>query len=173
MNIREIPVEKINPAAYNPRIDLQPGDPEYETLKNSIKKFGYIDPLIWNERTGNLVGGHQRFKILMEEKPKTLLVSVVNMEEAEEKALNLALNKISGDWDDYKLEQILEDLQHDNFDLSLTGFSESEIDEILGELAEHEGNGGKINDSQELDLVDYGDDHFQHTCPKCGFSFNE
>ncbi|MCA1184709.1 hypothetical protein CHCC20441_4634 [Bacillus licheniformis] len=109
----------------------------------------------------------------MEENPKTLLVSVVNFDEAEEKALNLALNKISGDWDDYKLEQVLEDLQHNNFDLSLTGFSESEIDEILGELAEHEGNEGKINDSQELDLDDYEDDHFQHTCPKCGFSFNE
>lgn len=56
----------------------------------------------------------------MEENPKTLLVSVVNFDEAEEKALNLALNKISGDWDDYKLEQVLEDLQHNNFDLSLT-----------------------------------------------------
>ncbi|MEC0553801.1 transcriptional regulator [Bacillus haynesii] len=163
MNIREILVEKINPAAYNPRIDLQPGDPEYEAFKQSMTRFGAVEPLVWNERTGNLVGGHQRFKILMEEKPKTLLVSV----------LNLALNKISGDWDDYKLEQVLEDLQHNNFDLSLTGFSESEIDEILGDLVEHEGNGGKINDSQELDLDDYEDDHFQHTCPKCGFSFNE
>ncbi|MCY9286775.1 ParB N-terminal domain-containing protein, partial [Bacillus licheniformis] len=125
MNIREIPVEKINPAAYNPRIDLQPGDPEYEALKQSMTRFGAVEPLVWNERTGNLVGGHQRFKILIEENPKTLLVSVVNLDEAEEKALNLALNKISGDWDDYKLEQVLEDLQHNNFDLSLTGFSES------------------------------------------------
>ncbi|MEC0714490.1 ParB N-terminal domain-containing protein, partial [Bacillus haynesii] len=122
MNIREIPVEKINPAAYNPRIDLQPVDPEYEALKQSMTRFGAVEPLVWNERTGNLVGGHQRFKILIEENPKTLLVSVVNLDEAEEKALNLALNKISGDWDDYKLEQVLEDLQHNDFDLSLTGF---------------------------------------------------
>ncbi|MFC1285888.1 hypothetical protein ABE057_06230 [Bacillus paralicheniformis] len=70
-----------------------------------MKRFGAVEPLVWNERTGNLVGGHQRFKILVEEKTKSLLVSVVNLDEAEEKALNLALNKISGDWDDYKLEQ--------------------------------------------------------------------
>ncbi|HEM2239590.1 TPA: ParB N-terminal domain-containing protein, partial [Listeria monocytogenes] len=63
MNIQEIEVSKINPAAYNPRIDLMPGDLEYEKLKKSIEEFGYIDPLIWNERTGNLVGGHQRYKI--------------------------------------------------------------------------------------------------------------
>ncbi|HEM2236593.1 TPA: ParB N-terminal domain-containing protein, partial [Listeria monocytogenes] len=65
MNIQEIEVSKINPAAYNPRIDLMPGDLEYEKLKKSIEEFGYIDPLIWNERTGNLVGGHQRYKILL------------------------------------------------------------------------------------------------------------
>ncbi|MEC1552061.1 ParB N-terminal domain-containing protein [Bacillus haynesii] len=98
MNIREIPVEKINPAAYNPRIDLQTGDLEYEALKNSIKKFGYIDPLIWNERTGNLVGGHQRFKVLMEN-PEKIIVSVVSLNGDEEKVLNIALNKIEGDWD--------------------------------------------------------------------------
>lgn len=59
MNIQEVEVNKINPAAYNPRIDLQPGNNEYEKLKKSIEEFGYIDPLIWNEQTGNLVGGHQ------------------------------------------------------------------------------------------------------------------
>ncbi|EAG8971673.1 TPA: ParB N-terminal domain-containing protein, partial [Listeria monocytogenes] len=74
MNIQEIEVSKINPAAYNPRIDLMPGDLEYEKLKKSIEEFGYIDPLIWNERTGNLVGGHQRYKILLEGKPENLTV---------------------------------------------------------------------------------------------------
>lgn len=69
MIIKEIEVSKINPAAYNPRMDLQPNDPEYQKLKKSIEEFGYIDPLIWNERTGNLVGGHQRYKILLEGNP--------------------------------------------------------------------------------------------------------
>ncbi|HEM1641312.1 TPA: ParB N-terminal domain-containing protein, partial [Listeria monocytogenes] len=87
MNIQEIEVSKINPAAYNPRIDLMPGDLEYEKLKKSIEEFGYIDPLIWNERTGNLVGGHQRYKILLEGKPENLTVSVVNLDINQEKAL--------------------------------------------------------------------------------------
>ncbi|EAG4420757.1 chromosome partitioning protein ParB, partial [Listeria monocytogenes] len=96
MNIHEIEVSKINPAAYNPRIDLQPNDPEYQKLKKSIEEFGYIDPLIWNKKTGNLVGGHQRFKILLEGNPERLTVSVVNLDIDQEKALNIALNKIEG-----------------------------------------------------------------------------
>jgi len=64
MNIKTIPVHKINPSLYNPRIDLQRGDPEYDALKNSMKKFGYVDPLVWNERTGHLVGGHQRLSFV-------------------------------------------------------------------------------------------------------------
>ena len=131
MIIKKIPIEKINPAPYNPRIDLQPGDPEYEALKQSMTRFGAVEPLVWNERTGNLVGGHQRFKILREEKPKTLLVSVVNLDEAEEKALNLALNKISGDWDEEKLQLLLAELSNTFDDTTLTGFSDEELEELL------------------------------------------
>ena len=131
MIIKKIPIEKINPAPYNPRIDLQTGDPEYEALKQSMTRFGAVEPLVWNERTGNLVGGHQRFKILMEEKPKTLLVSVVNLDEGEEKALNLALNKISGDWDEEKLQLLLAELNNTFDDITLTGFSDAELEELL------------------------------------------
>jgi len=67
MEIIKIPVERINPAPYNPREELKPCDQEYEKLARSIKEFGYIDPLIWNEQTGNLVGGHQRFNVLLAE----------------------------------------------------------------------------------------------------------
>ncbi|WP_234405533.1 ParB N-terminal domain-containing protein [Paenibacillus sp. IHBB 10380] len=67
IDIRTITIDKINAATYNPRVDLQPGDPEYEKLKRSIEQFGYIDPIIWNERTGNMVGGHQRYKIMVNE----------------------------------------------------------------------------------------------------------
>lgn len=56
MEIRIVPIDQINAAVYNPRVDLQPGDIEYDKLKNSIKQFGYIDPIIWNERTGNYGG---------------------------------------------------------------------------------------------------------------------
>ncbi|CAM5794058.1 hypothetical protein BBOR36S_03379 [Brevibacillus borstelensis] len=61
----------INLNPYNPRIELQPGDLEYEKLKYSIEEFGYVEPIVWNERTGNLVGGHQQFKILVHEQGAT------------------------------------------------------------------------------------------------------
>jgi len=65
MVIEKIPIEKLIPADYNPRKDLKPGDAEYEKLKRSIKEFGYVEPIIWNKTTGNVVGGHQRLKVLL------------------------------------------------------------------------------------------------------------
>ena len=59
MHIQKIPFSKVNPAPYNPRIDLQPEDPEYKKLEKSIEEFGLVQLLVWNKRTGNLVGGHQ------------------------------------------------------------------------------------------------------------------
>ncbi|MED2745151.1 ParB N-terminal domain-containing protein, partial [Brevibacillus porteri] len=117
MDIRKIPVSKINPALYNPRVDLQPGDPEYEKLKGSIEEFGCVETLVWNERTGNLVGGHQRFKILVNELGSTeVTVSVVDLDDISEKALNIALNKISGAWDEEMLAQVLAELQDSELD---------------------------------------------------------
>ncbi len=75
MLIQKVPVSEVNPAPYNPRIDLQPGHPDYEKLKKSIIEFGYVEPLVWNKRTGTLVGGHQRFKILKEQGLKEVDVS--------------------------------------------------------------------------------------------------
>jgi ParB-like chromosome segregation protein Spo0J len=57
VHIESIPIESINPAAYNPRVDLQPGDPDYARLQRSMDEFGFVEPLVWNRRTGNLVGG--------------------------------------------------------------------------------------------------------------------
>ena len=66
MNIQKIRAELLNPATYNPRKDLKPGDKEYEKLKRSIEEFGYVEPVIWNQKTGNVVGGHQRLKVLLD-----------------------------------------------------------------------------------------------------------
>ncbi|AJS59218.1 site-specific DNA-methyltransferase [Paenibacillus sp. IHBB 10380] len=135
MDIRNIPIDKINAATYNPRVDLRPGDPEYEKLKRSIEQFGYIDPIIWNERTGNMVGGHQRYKIMVNELGHTELdVSVVNLDDQQEKLLNIALNKVSGRWDDEALARLLDDLQVSGADISLSGFEFEEIEELISSL---------------------------------------
>lgn len=137
MKIEKIKIDKINPAAYNPRKDLKPGDPDYEKLKKSINTFGYVEPLVWNSRTGNLVGGHQRFKILLEQGLKEVDVSIVDLDLEKEKTLNLALNKISGDWDDEKLGLLLKELtQNPDFDSLLSGFDLPEISQIFDRLEE-------------------------------------
>ena len=150
MDIQKIEVSKINPAAYNPRVDLKPNDSEYEKLKQSINTFGYVEPLVWNKQTGNLVGGHQRLKILIEQGATEVEVSVVDLPIDKEKALNLALNKIRGDWDDDKLAVLLEELnQNPNLDMNLTGFEAPEISEILDRAEEAKEDGfdleGELN----------------------------
>ena len=119
------------PADYNPRKDLKPGDEEYEKLKRSIEQFGYVEPVIWNKTTGRVVGGHQRLKVLMDMGLSEVDCVVVEMDEDKEKALNIALNKISGDWDKDKLALLIADLQGADFDVSLTGFEPAEIDDLF------------------------------------------
>jgi hypothetical protein len=92
MNIQKISVEKLNPAAYNPRKDLKPGDKEYEKLKRSIEEFGYVEPVIWNQKTGNVVGGHQRLKVLLDLGQTEIDCVVVDLDLQREKALNVKVN---------------------------------------------------------------------------------
>ncbi len=138
LDIQKIAVEKLNPSKYNPRKDLKPGDPEYEKLKKSIETFGYVEPVIWNKRTGSIVGGHQRFKILKERGEKDIECVVVDMDESEEKALNIALNKVSGDWDLPKLADLIGELDNGMFDVSLTGFDAAEIEDLFSKVHDKE-----------------------------------
>ncbi len=132
MNIQMVPISKINPAEYNSRVDLQPDDPRYQRIKKSMTNFGYIDPIIWNSRTGNLVGGHQRLKILKAQGLLEVEVSVVDLPLEKEKQLNIGLNKIQGDWDEEKLANLFKDLEAvPDIDITLTGFDLPEIDEIM------------------------------------------
>lgn len=131
MRIERMPLSRIVPADYNPRKDLQPGDPEFEKLRRSISEFGLVEPLVFNERTGRLVGGHQRLKVLHVSGVTEVEVSVVDLDEDQERALNLALNKVQGDWDPEKLTALLAELDKHGFDLTITGFDELEIEELL------------------------------------------
>ena len=119
------------PAEYNPRKDLKRGDPEYEKLKRSIEQFGYVEPVIWNKTTGRVVGGHQRLKVLLDMGITEVDCVVVEMDQEKEKALNIALNKISGEWDKGKLALLIADLQGADFDISLTGFDSVELEDLF------------------------------------------
>ena len=121
------------PADYNPRKDLKPGDAEYEKLKRSIEQFGYVEPVIWNKTTGRVVGGHQRLKVLIDMGMTEVDCVVVELSEEKEKALNVALNKISGEWDNDKLALLIADLQGTDFDVSLTGFEPAELESLFRE----------------------------------------
>ncbi|MCW4374573.1 site-specific DNA-methyltransferase [Listeria monocytogenes] len=131
MIIEKVNLEQLIPADYNPRKDLQPGDSEYEKIKRSLEEFGYVDPVIWNKTTGRVVGGHQRLKVLASMGRTEVECVVVELNEEKEKALNVALNKISGDWDKEKLVVLMTDLDAADFDVSLTGFDAAEIDDLF------------------------------------------
>jgi len=174
MNIQTISIDRINAATYNPRVDLQPGDLEYEKLKRSIEEFGYVEPIVWNERTGNMVGGHQRYKIMVDELGHTELdVSVVDIDDQQERLLNLALNKVSGRWDEEALARLLDELQTAGAKLDLSGFEQHEIDVLLAEFTEPATDQLGDFDNRELDTSEYDESQFDCKCPRCGFVFNQ
>ncbi|GMC13186.1 adenine methyltransferase [Enterococcus faecalis] len=130
MQIEKMKLSDLKAADYNPRVDLKPGMQEYEKLKQSILEFGFVDPPIYNIQTGNLVGGHQRVAVAKELGLfNEIEVSVVDLSLDKEKALNVALNKISGRWDEEKLSILLNEL--DDEAVNLTGFDTEEVDGLL------------------------------------------
>lgn len=154
MEIQKISAEKLNPAKYNPRKDLKPGDPEYEKLKRSIETFGYVEPVIWNKKTGNIVGGHQRFKVLKQEGAKEIECVVVDISSDEEKALNVALNKVSGEWDMPKLADILDELDKSMFDISLTGFDAAEIEDLFSKVHDKDVSDDNFDADKALEEIE-------------------
>ena len=118
-------LDDLYPAAYNPRQALAPGDAEFEKLLSSIKTFGNVEPILWNRRTGNIIGGHQRYEVLKHIGETETDVVVVDLPLEEEKLLNVALNKIKGEWDYDKLSSML--AQFDPVEAKMSGFSPQEI----------------------------------------------
>ena len=120
------------PAPYNPRVDIKKDSTFYQKLYASLVNFGYVEPIIWNKKTGFVVGGNQRLSVLMDiDEIQELDVVEVNLTLEKEKALNLALNKINGEWDYDLLAEVLSDLQKEDDLIDFTGFDEKEINEII------------------------------------------
>lgn len=146
MEIRRIPITRLKPADHNPRKDLKPGDPIYEKIKRSIREFGLCDPLIWNQRTGNLVGGHQRLKILKEMGFEEVEVSVVDLPLEREKLLCVGLNRISGEFDGSKLAEMVDELcKLPAIDITVSGFDLPEIGQILDRYTSDDDDDPNLN----------------------------
>lgn len=158
MRTKTLPIASINRAAYNPRVTLTPGMAEYERIKASIETFGLVEPLVWNERTGNLVGGHQRLTVLEAMGETKVPVSVVDLDDEQERVLNIALNKITGIWDEGALTAMLAPMRADL--VTLTGFDVTELKAMLPPTPPD-------------DFTEYDETvTTAHTCPKCGYAWS-
>lgn len=163
LDIRTLPVASLRPADYNPRTIT----PEAAAgLAASIDRWGCVEPIIWNQRSGNVVGGHQRLDVLIARGDVETDVVVVDLDAAEEKALNIALNNqaIAGEWDWGKLAPLLPEIAMEipDLDVSLLGF------EALGDLG-----GFNVPDFQPVSADSQGrlDQKSPTTCPECGHVF--
>ena len=178
MKVEKIKITDLIPSDYNPRIM-----PENEAtkLRNSLETFGLVDPIVINLKNNHIIGGHQRFEVLIDQHLEdNKIFDELNMirlgdigwvftdtdlkveSEDHEKALNLSLNKISGEWDSEKLFVILEELEVNNFDIELTGFDgfdeEIEIKGLLDKMEFEDGNSSTKADNQpSFDVEDIDD----------------
>ena len=160
MNISTVKFADIVEDSYNPRKDLRPGDPAYEKLRKSIEGHGYIEPLVWNKRTGHIVGGHQRLKVLKELGETEADMSVIDVDEREEKMLNLRLNRIKGRWDYDKLEELVNGFTLD--DALLAGFGSDEYALMLARADEFEMDDFEYEDEpEEAEEEEYAAEDFE------------
>jgi len=151
MQTKKMLLRDISPAAYNPRKRLEPGDKEYEALKSSIERWGLVDPLVVNARTGNLVSGHQRYNIIADLGKTETEAVIVDLDERQERLLNIAMNKVEGQWDYGKLESLLSEFETE--DIVFTGFSEGEIATMFGTEAD-----GVMEDYDDADDSSTGEE---------------
>ncbi|HVK10748.1 MAG TPA: ParB N-terminal domain-containing protein [Gemmataceae bacterium] len=126
--VRLLPIDRLVPAPYNPRRVLKPTDRAYRKLEASLRRFGLVEPLIWNEATGYLVGGHARLAILKRMGLSEVPVSVVHLSDAREKALNVVMNnqEAQGRYDAARLARLMVELEGLP-ELAETGFDRATI----------------------------------------------
>lgn len=145
MKIEKLKIEDLKVAEYNPRIELKEDDESYKRIKASIEEFGYVDPIIINKRNMVVIGGHQRLNILKDMNYKEVECVILNLDEKQEKRLNLSLNKNNGYWDNVKLEDLFNELDLSEEELFATGFNTDEVVSLSSDF---------INDLLDEDFTD-------------------
>ena len=131
LNKMQIEIRKTKELKFYPGNPRKISDDMLFKLRQSMREFGLVDPLIVN-KNNEVIGGNQRLKAAIDEGINEVPVTVVELTKEKEKALNLALNKIQGEWDDEQLKIILQELNIE--DVKLTGFSDLEIENIFLDL---------------------------------------
>lgn len=149
MNLQRMKLSALKGAEYNPRKDLQPDDPEFQKIKRSIQEFGCVEPIIWNQQTQHIVGGHQRLKVLLAMGQAEADVVVIDCALREEKILNVMLNRTKGRWDNEKLADLMQEL-NDAGEVELTGFDEWELQGLLEDYS-------RLDDVLKYDTPEDGD----------------
>ena len=200
MKIEKIKLTDLVPANYNPR---QISKEEKKKLENSINNFGIVEPILINLSNNRIIGGHQRFDVLFDQHLlDNNIYAEVNLlrlnesygwvfpdndknleSEDMEKALNLVLNRVSGDWNEEKLHQVFNDLQESGFNqMGLTGFDNSEITGFTG-LNNKLNNDTLAENDEEVTLdssmiIPEDEPEYDEsiadgietvTCPRCGY----
>lgn len=137
--LKTLKIADLIPADYNPRKALKPGDKEYEKIKKSITEFGFADPCVVNKRGCEegkyiIVGGHQRVTVAADLGFEEVPCAIVDLDEEHEKALNVALNKITGEWNKELLADLISDLEDADFDTAFTGFDPPEIEQLMNSV---------------------------------------
>ena len=161
MNIEKANINDLISPDWNPR---QITETEMEKLKTSIKEFGYVDPIIVNSYNNHIVGGNQRYLALKELGYNEVEVLYINEPDIlKEKAMNIALNKISGEWNQDKLDVVLEEIQLSDIDITLTGFDEIEFTNLS------EDEDYIIPDDEPEYDESIADDIETIICPSCGY----
>ena len=145
MKITEVKIDKLKPAKYNPRKDLKPEDKTFKDIERAIESFGLVDPLVIN-KDFTVIGGHQRLKVVKKLKYKTVPCVILDLNKTREKMLNIALNKIEGDWDYALLKEILQEVDTGEYDVEDTGFDEKELEDLLVYSDDFKRGGGKFDD---------------------------
>lgn len=130
MLIEKRKISELNQAKYNPRIELSETDETFKKIEKSIEEFGYVEPIIVNKKNNVIVGGHQRVNVLKKNGYTEIECVIVDLDEKQEKKLNLALNKITGFWDNEKLKELFDDLELSEEELFATGFDKYELENL-------------------------------------------
>lgn len=148
-------LSELRPAEYNPRVPLQPEDKEYQDIKCSIEENGYLDPIVINY-DGTIIKGHQRRTVMMDLGIEEAKVVVLNIrDKGKEKQANIALNKITGRWDELKLRDLLLDLELNEYDLKATGFSTGELEDLCVNLEKDaEAEDDDFDPEEEYEKID-------------------